>query len=57
MISGGDLPQDQINQSRAAGTTYDPILVEAVKHFQARYGIDQDGIVTPGTLASLNRPI
>ena len=57
MISGGDLPAEKAAASKAAGLTYDPVLVEAVKHFQYRHGIDQDGVVGPATLASLNVPI
>ncbi|MEM7426879.1 MAG: L,D-transpeptidase family protein [Pseudomonadota bacterium] len=57
MVSGGDLPQDKVAESEAAGNTYDPVLVDAVKHFQYRHGIDQDGVVGPATLASLNTPI
>ncbi len=57
MISGGDLPAEKAAGSKAAGNTYDPALVEAVKHFQYRHGIDQDGVVGPATLASINTPI
>jgi murein L,D-transpeptidase YcbB/YkuD len=31
-------------------------LVEAVKHFQWRHGLDQDGVIGKGTLAALNVP-
>ncbi|MCP5083079.1 MAG: L,D-transpeptidase family protein [Alphaproteobacteria bacterium] len=57
MIAGRDLPTEKSAGSKAAGTTYDPVLVEAVKHFQYRHGIDQDGVVGPATLASINTPI
>ncbi|MEM8645996.1 MAG: peptidoglycan-binding protein, partial [Pseudomonadota bacterium] len=57
MIAGLDLPAEKAAESQAAGNTYDPVLVEAVKHFQYRHGIDQDGVVGPATLASLNTPI
>ncbi len=57
MIAGRDLPTEKAAESRAAGNTYDPVLVEAVKHFQYRHGIDQDGVVGPATLASINTPI
>ncbi|MEM6972586.1 MAG: L,D-transpeptidase family protein [Pseudomonadota bacterium] len=33
---------------------YDPTLVEAVKAFQARYGLNTDGVVGPATRAVLN---
>ncbi len=57
MVAGGDLPKDKAADSKAAENTYDPILVEAVKHFQYRHGIDQDGVIGPATLASLNTSI
>lgn len=57
MIAGGDLPAEKTAASKAAGTTYDEALVDAVKHFQYRHGIDQDGVVGPATLASINTPI
>ncbi|MEM8688318.1 MAG: L,D-transpeptidase family protein [Pseudomonadota bacterium] len=57
MIAGLDLPAEKAADSKAFGTLYDPILVEAVKHFQYRHGIDQDGVVGPATLTSLNTPI
>ncbi len=57
MIAGLDLPAKKAAQSKASGIVYDPILVEAVKHFQYRHGIDQDGVVGPATLASINTPI
>ena len=56
MISGGDLPAEKAAGSKAAGLTYDPILVEAVKHFQYRHGIDQDGVVGGVPLVSVREP-
>jgi murein L,D-transpeptidase YcbB/YkuD len=38
-------------------TTYGPELVAAVKHFQKRYNLEQDGIIGKGTLAALNIPV
>ena len=35
-------------------TVYDPVLVEAVKRFQARHGLNTDGIIGPATLAQIN---
>ncbi|MGA9433064.1 MAG: L,D-transpeptidase family protein [Roseobacter sp.] len=34
---------------------YDDALVEAVKAFQARHGLEADGVIGPRTFASLNR--
>ncbi len=48
----GDLPRQP---TRA--TTYDPQFVTAVKHFQKRYNLEQDGIIGKATLAALNIPV
>ena len=48
----GDLPR-QPTQT----TTYDPQFVTAVKHFQKRYNLEQDGIIGKATLAALNIPV
>jgi len=41
----------------AQGDTYDEILVEAVKHFQLRHGLEATGSIGPQTLAALNAPV
>lgn len=41
----------------AARDLYDRDLVAAVKRFQARHGIDRDGVIGPGTLEAMNTPI
>jgi murein L,D-transpeptidase YcbB/YkuD len=38
-------------------TDYDPQLVEAVKHFQHRHGIDEDAKLGKDTIAALNVPL
>ena len=38
------------------GTTYDGAIVDAVKHFQSRHGLDADGILSKQTFAALNVP-
>ena len=38
-------------------TTYNPELVAAVKHFQKRYNLEQDGVIGKDTLAALNIPV
>lgn len=40
-----------------AAFIYDDQLVEIVKIFQSRHGLDADGVIGPRTFASLNRPV
>lgn len=40
-----------------SGLIYGPRIVDAVKQFQERSGITPDGVIGPGTLAELNRPV
>jgi murein L,D-transpeptidase YcbB/YkuD len=47
----GDLAADALN-----GEDYDAVVAAAVVRFQARHGLDADGIVGPLTLAALNVP-
>lgn len=46
----GDLPSD------FEGTTYDGAVVDAVRRFQSRHGLDADGIISTRTFAALNVP-
>ena len=48
----GDLDVD----ARIDFSTYGGELESAVKHFQARHGLDADGIIGPATLRALNVP-
>ncbi|HEX6096609.1 MAG TPA: L,D-transpeptidase family protein [Thermoanaerobaculia bacterium] len=48
----GDLPADV----KVEGTKYEGAIVDAVKHFQSRHGLDADGVVAKGTFAQLNVP-
>jgi L,D-transpeptidase YcbB len=48
----GDLASD----ATVEGTKYDGAIVDAVKHFQSRHGLDNDGIIAKGTFAALNKP-
>jgi murein L,D-transpeptidase YcbB/YkuD len=38
------------------GTTYEGAIVDAVKHFQSRHGLDADGVIGKTTFAQLNVP-
>ena len=39
------------------GQVYDNALVEAVKHFQARQGLDVDGVIGSTTVVAMNIPV
>lgn len=51
----GDLSTEQATPETA--TVYDGDLVDAVKHFQERHGLDPDGIIGRRTLHALNTPL
>jgi murein L,D-transpeptidase YcbB/YkuD len=51
----GDLPADA--STPADSTVYQGPLVDAVKHFQSRFGRTADGRITTQTLADLNVPL
>lgn len=51
----GDLPPDAAPSTDIF--TYEGTLVEAVKHFQRRHGLETDGWIGPKTLAALNTPL
>ena len=51
----GDLPAGRAPPSDSAPYTGE--LVEAIKRFQARHGLEPDGVLGRGTLAALNVPI
>jgi L,D-transpeptidase YcbB len=50
----GDLPPDAPLPNLPI---YDGALVEAVKRFQRRHGLDEDGRLGPGTIRELNVPL
>ena len=41
----------------ANSTTYSGAVVDAVKHFQHRHGLDTDGVLGKGTVSELNVPL
>jgi len=49
----GDLPPDAVSRDF---NSYDATLVEAVKRFQRRHGLDADGRLGPATIKQLNVP-
>jgi murein L,D-transpeptidase YcbB/YkuD len=51
----GDLPKAAENQG--SGLTYEGDLVEGVKHFQERHGLEVDGRIGRRTLRALNTPL
>lgn len=51
----GDLPAD--SSMPAGQQTYERPLVDALKHFQARHGLEPDGRIGPATLKQLNTPL
>ncbi len=51
----GDLPADAVLTGDAQ--TYGGPLVDAVKRFQRRHGLDEDGRLGPGTIKQLNVPL
>jgi murein L,D-transpeptidase YcbB/YkuD len=48
---------DDMSEAKWAGDAYDSDLVEAVKHFQLRHGLEATGSVGAQTLRALNVPI
>ncbi|RPE13801.1 murein L,D-transpeptidase [Chitinophaga lutea] len=44
-------------QDKDTSIQYTPVLDSALRHYQARMGYKPDGIITPQTLAALNRPL
>jgi murein L,D-transpeptidase YcbB/YkuD len=56
LVRLGDAARDEIALATAPDL-YDQPLVAAVRRFQARHGLQPDGIIGPKTLAELNRPL
>jgi murein L,D-transpeptidase YcbB/YkuD len=57
----GDLPSDSDLPSNSAppaqAPVYDGAVVDAVKHFQRRHGLDIDGVLGRQTVGALNTPL
>ena len=52
-LTDGASPQASIEDQHI----YDDVLVELVKGFQARHGLDVDGIIGPATIVAMNVPV
>jgi len=52
----GDLPSET-NSGGSAPQLYEGPLVEGVKHFQRRHGLDADGRIGPATVKAMNVPL
>ena len=48
---------DDLAPELEAGDSYDAALVDAVKHFQLRHGLEANGSIGPHTLRALNVPV
>jgi murein L,D-transpeptidase YcbB/YkuD len=48
---------DLNNPPETTPLTYTDQLVEAIKHFQYRYNLEQDGVIGKNTLSALNIPV
>ena len=48
---------DLVQEVPSSASTYDVTLVEAVKRFQARHGLEADGVIGAGTIRALNVPL
>ncbi len=57
LIRGGDLARPAVGSASVDRELFDQTLVQAVKAFQERHGLEQDGHVGPNTLRALNVPI
>jgi L,D-transpeptidase YcbB len=53
----GDISPDVSSESAGGASLYQGALVNAVKHFQRRHGIEADGLLGKGTVAALNTPL
>lgn len=57
LAAAGDLPESAVVDNNDKNPVYNPDLVQGVKSFQHRHGLNADGIIAAGTLAELNKSI
>lgn len=59
LSAGGDLPAVESSAGPAAALppVFDDALVEGLKRFQARHGLEPDGSAGPATIEALNVPV
>ncbi|MHB8053995.1 MAG: L,D-transpeptidase family protein [Candidatus Aminicenantales bacterium] len=57
LFAGGDMPEVASITGPPAPVVFDDSLVEGVKRFQARHGLEPDGSVGPATIGTLNIPV
>ncbi|MFL5259922.1 MAG: murein L,D-transpeptidase [Hyphomicrobiales bacterium] len=53
LVITDDLPESE----KGSGETYEDRLIEAVRHFQMRHGLAEDGIVSETTVQAMNVPV
>jgi murein L,D-transpeptidase YcbB/YkuD len=51
------IERDLADGGSMGGTAYDSVLVDAVKRFQERHGLEPDGVIGRGTMRELNVPV
>jgi murein L,D-transpeptidase YcbB/YkuD len=54
LVASGDLTAAQATADAAEPTLFSPVLEAAVKRFQARHGLEEDGRIGKNSLAALN---
>lgn len=57
LLAVGDLPTDKSGQIDPNASSYTAPLVEAMKKFQYRHGLEADGVIGARTVAMMNMPL